>query len=156
MQIAITTPLATTGSAAATAPRFSGGITFTGSDSRFSSFSATAKGGAYGKAEGYDDLQAAIDDLTFVTVGVREPAAGIFERGGRFYGRQMQNDVTFASGKTWSGMWRLEQHPQDLALLDAAKGTTRADALRAVVDGAQRVIVAHLPVAAKAPKAPKG
>lgn len=143
-------PSATAGAsaAAATGPDISGGVTFRGNNERFAAFTASATAGAYGAAGGYDTLQGAIDDLTWVTVGVRQPAAGVFELEGRFYGRQLDNEVTFASGKTWKGMWRLEQHPADgLLLREGAADTTRTDALRAVVDGAQRILVSHLPVA---------
>lgn len=126
----------------------SGGIAFAG-EGRFTKFSAKATDVVYGPADGYESLQQAIDEVTFLTVGAREAAAGIFEMDGRFHARRLDNEVTFSSGKTWKGAWRLEQYPADLELLNGkAEGTTtRAANLRAVVDGAQRVDVAHLPVA---------
>lgn len=142
-------------SATAGAPRFRGGIEFSG-EGRFTAFSAKSVGGAYGEAAGYGSLQQAINSLTLVTVGAHLPAAGVFEREGRFYGRRLQTTVTFASGATWSGPWRLEQHPADLELVNgsATGTTTRVDALRAIVDGAQSVEVGALPVAAKPAPAP--
>jgi len=145
--IALHTP-----SVIAAGPRFTGGIQYTGTSEKFSAFAARAKGGAYGDAEGYASLTQAIDALTLFTAGVHMPAAGVFERNGRFYGRQLENQVTFASsGASWTGMWRLEQHPSDAQLLTgtAPGEISRADALRAVVDGAQRIDVTHLPVADK-------
>ena len=129
-------------------PSFTGGIDFVGSG-RFTKFSAHATDKVYGEAGGYASLQEAIDGVTFLTVGAREAAAGIFEQDGRFYARGLDNEVTFSNGASWKGVWRLEQYPADLELLDgSAKGTTtRADALKAIVDGAQRIDVSHLPVA---------
>ncbi len=131
----------------AAAPVLAGGIAFAGTHDRFSAFAATPRGGAYGKADGYETLPEAIDALTLLTVGAHQPAAGVYERDGRFHGRRLLNSVTFNSGATWSGMWRLEQHPSDTTLLTAKAGTTRSAALRAIVDGAQRIDVTHLPVA---------
>lgn len=130
-------------------PAITGGIEFEGTG-RFTKFSAKATDVVYGAPEGYEDLKTAIDDVTFLTVGAREAAAGIFELDGRFHARRLDNEVTFSSGKTWKGAWRLEQFPADNELLNgSAKGaTTRAEALRAIVDGAQRIDVTHLPVAA--------
>lgn len=132
------------------AVRLTGGIDFEGTG-RFLRFSAHATDHVYGSATGYESLQQAIDAVTFLTVGAREAAAGIFEHDGRFHARRLDNTVTFASGTTWKGAWRLEQFPADRELLDgAAPGTTtRAEALRAVVDGAQRIDVTHLPVRAR-------
>lgn len=160
MQLAaITTPAASAGATPTAAgaprgPRFSGGIDFTGSG-RFTAFSAKSTGGAYGEAAGYESLTQAIDALTMLTVGAHLPAAGIFERDGRFYGRAMHTALTFANGNEWEGPWRLEQHPADRELLDgtASGTTTRADALRAIVDGAHRIDVTHLPVGARKPRA---
>jgi hypothetical protein len=131
-----------------TAPTFSGGIDFVGTG-RFTKFSAHATDVAYGEAAGYDSLPQAIDAVTFLTVGSRDTAAGIFEHDGRFFARRLDNDITFANGATWKGAWRLEQYPADHALLDgSAEGsTTRTADLRAVVDGAQRFDVTHLPTA---------
>ena len=132
----------------AAAPTFTGGIDHVGAQgSRFTAFSAHATDVVVGDAAGYGDLQSAIDALTMATVGARLPAAGVFEADGRFYGRQLDNKLTFATGATWEGVWRLEQYPADLALVTgAAAGTTRSESLRAVVDGAQRVVVTALPV----------
>lgn len=134
------------------APRFTGGIEFEGSG-RFTKFAASATRYVYGDQAGYDSLQQAIDAVTFLTVGARLPAAGIFERDGRFHARRLDNEVTFASGTSWKGFWKLEQFPADRELLDgSARGrTTRSEDLRAVVDGAQRIDVTHLPVAGSAP-----
>lgn len=129
-------------------PTFTGGIDFEGTG-RFTKFSAHATKHVYGDPAGYPSLQEAIDGVTFETVGARQAAAGIFELDGRFHARLLDNTVTFANGANWKGVWRLEQYPADRELLDgSAKGvTTRAEALRAVVDGAQRIDVTHLPVA---------
>ena len=128
------------------APAITGGIAFEGTG-RFTKFAARATETAYGAADGYATLQEAIDGVTFETVGARKAAAGIFELDGRFHARLLDNEVTFASGTTWKGFWRLEQFPADLQLLDGtAEGrTTRTTNLHAIVDGAQRVNVTHLP-----------
>jgi hypothetical protein len=131
------------------APRFAGGVTYEG-EGRFSRFHASTAGRSYGDVNGYASLNEAIDALTFLTVGAHLPAAGVFERRGRFYGREMKVDVVFASsGKPWSGGWKLEQFPADRAMLEGSlRGSlTRADALRAIVDGAQRIDVTKIPVA---------
>lgn len=153
MQLAsIIVPLASAAVSAApnpaSAPVISGGIEFEG-DGRFTKFAARATDHVYGAAEGYESLQQAIDEVTMLTVGARQAAAGIFELDGRFHARRLDNELTFANGATWKGLWRLEQFPADLELLDgSAEGrTTRAETLQAVVDGAQRVDVTHLPVA---------
>lgn len=155
MQLA---PIATTPAPAPTAPAtdaptFSGGIDFAGGTGRFAKFAAHATTDAYGEAAGYGSLQQAVDALTLLTVGSKLPAAGVFERDGRFYGRRLDNAVTFATGATWSGSWRLEQYPADHEVLDGSVGGTvaRAEALKAVVDGSQRIDVSHLPVAGAAP-----
>jgi hypothetical protein len=136
---------------AVTVPRFTGGISFTGGTGRFSAFAATATGTVSGAPEGYATLDEAVDALTIATVGAAVGAAGVFERDGRFYGRELKNSLTFASGTSWTGPWRLEQHPQDKELLDGSVGgvTTRVKSLQAVVDGAQRVLVTDLPIATK-------
>lgn len=135
------------------APTFTGGIDFvsSGTGSRFRSFSAHATDVVVGDAAGYATLREAMDELTMATIGNRLPAAGVFEHDGRFYGRRLDNKLTFASGASWEGVWRLEQYPQDRELLGRKVKhgvTTRSEALRAVVDGAQRVRVTHLPVRA--------
>ncbi len=134
--------------ARATTPTvITGGIDYAGSGGRFSKFSAHATDEVVGADAGYDSLQQALDALTFETVGSRSTAVGVFELDGRFHGRRLDNELTFASGATWKGAWRLEQFPADLELLDGrVAGVTRSDALRAVVDGAQRVDVSALPV----------
>ncbi|MCW2956866.1 MAG: hypothetical protein JWO69_1735 [Thermoleophilia bacterium] len=134
----------------ATVPRFIGGIAFAGTG-RYSSFEAKATSTVLGDAKGYESLQQAIDALTFVTVGAHVGAAGVFDRGGRFYGRELANSLTFANGTQWSGKWRLEQYPADGLLIGTKVPgeTTRAQALVAIVDGAQRIDVTHLPVVAK-------
>ncbi|MCW2928544.1 MAG: hypothetical protein JWM86_2512 [Thermoleophilia bacterium] len=157
MHVASTTPSAAAAAIAAKpaapapkvdAPAFTGGIDFAGAG-RFKQFAAHATDVVYGPADGYAGLQEAIDAVTFLTIGARETAAGIFERDGRFHARKLDNAVTFSSGATWKGAWRLEQFPADLELIDgSAKGTTtRAAELVAVVDGAQRHDVSTLPVA---------
>lgn len=130
------------------APAITGGITFEGTG-RFTKFAARATDVVYGAAQGYATLQEAIDGVTMETVGARKAAAGIFEVDGRFHARLLDNAVTFATGTEWKGFWKLEQFPADLELLNGtAEGrTTRSEALKAIVDGAQRVDVAHLPVA---------
>jgi hypothetical protein len=138
--IAATTPKAQ--------PAISGGIDYAGGEGRFSRFSAHATDVVYGDAAGYASLTDAVDAATFATVGSRETAAGIFEVDGRFYARRLDNELTFRNGATWKGLWRLEQYPADRELLDGSiKGVTRSEALRAVVDGAQRVDVSSLPTA---------
>ena len=141
--------------AAPAAPTFTGGIQFTGTG-RFTAFAATASDVVYGDAAGYTSVQDAMDAITMLTIGARATAAGIFEHDGRFYGRRMDNAVTFATGATWKGAWRLEQYPADLELLNGtATGTTTRDAaLRAIVDGAQRIGVTHLPAAGAKPAKP--
>jgi hypothetical protein len=138
----------------ATAPSFSGGIDYAGTAGRFTRFSAHATDHVYGDAAGYATLQAAIDAATFETIGARQSAAGIFELDGRFHARRLDNELTFASsGQAWSGVWRLEQYPADLELLDGRiAGVTRSEALRAIVDGAQRIDVTALPVAPPTPR----
>lgn len=140
--------IATTPSASrATAPVFAGGIDFSGSG-RFTKFSAHATNFVYGDAAGYGSLQEAIDATTMLTVGARESAAGIFELDGRFHARRLDNKLTFATGATWEGVWRLEQFPADRELLDGRlAGVTRADSLKAIVDGIERHDVSALPVA---------
>lgn len=130
-------------------PSFQGGIDYEGTEGRFTKFSAHATDFVYGDAAGYGSLQEAIDAVTFETVGARQAAAGIFELDGRFHARRLDNSLTFAeSGKSWKGVWRLEQFPADLEMLDGSiKGVTRVDSLKAIVDGAQRVDVSGLPVA---------
>ena len=135
-------PVAPAAATSVATPTFTGGIDFVGTG-RFTKFSAHATNKVYGETGGYATLQEAIDGVTFLTVGSREAAAGIFEQDGRFYARGLDNDVTFANGATWKGVWRLEQFPADLELLDgSAKGTTtRADALKAIL----RQWVQHVP-----------
>jgi len=124
------------------------GIKFTGEHPRFKAFAATATAQVYGDKEGYATLKDAVDAVTMLTAGVREPAAGVFEQDGRFHGRKLDNAVTFATGVEWKGFWRLEQHPGDRDLLAPGfAGTTRSEALRAVVDGGYRIDVTHLPIA---------
>lgn len=138
----------------ADAPSFEGGIDYEGAKGRFTKFSAHATNFVYGDAAGYDTLQSAIDAVTFQTVGARQAAAGIFELDGRFHARRLDNVLTFANGNEWSGVWRLEQFPADLELLDGSiAGVTRVDGLKAIVDGAQRVDVTGLPVAEPTPRA---
>ncbi len=128
-------------------PKITGGIDFVGTG-RFKKFSAHATNFVYGDAAGYGTLQDAIDAVTMLTVGSRAGAAGIFEVDGRFHARRFNNKLTFANGTPWVGIWRLEQFPADRELLDGRlTGVTRADALRAVVDGAERHDVSALPVA---------
>lgn len=119
---------------------------------KFASFIATPKAGTVGDAAGYDTLDAAVLALTDLTVGSARTAAGIYEVDGRFIGRELATNVTFASGAAWSGPWRLEQYPSDRAMFDGsiADGvTTRGtSALRAVVDGAQLLQLDELPVKA--------
>ncbi|MCW2961119.1 MAG: hypothetical protein JWM25_546 [Thermoleophilia bacterium] len=141
----------------ATVPRFTGGIQFTGTG-RYTAFAATATSVAAGAPEGYGSLQQAIDAITMETVGAHIGAAGIFERDGRFFGRELKNTLTFGdSGASWTGKWRLEQYPADAKELfgDKATGTTRVKSLQAIVDGAQRVDLSAVPIAVKTPKAPK-
>jgi hypothetical protein len=147
MQLASITPAAPVAAPRVDAPRFTGGIDFNGSG-RFTKFSAHATDVVYGEAAGYETLQQAIDAVTWLTVGTRETAGGIFEHDGRFYGRRLDNEVTFANGASWKGAWRLEQYPADSELItgDVDGAITRAADLRAVVDGAQRFDVTHLPV----------
>ena len=129
------------------APAFTGGIDFSGSG-RFTKFGAHATNFVYGDRSGYGSLQEAIDATTLLTVGARESAAGIFELDGRFHARRMDNELTFATGATWKGVWRLEQFPADRELLDGSlQGVTRSADLRAIVDGAERHLVDALPVA---------
>jgi hypothetical protein len=129
------------------APTIEGGIDFAGTG-RFTKFSAHATKFVYGDAAGYGTLQEAIDAVTMLTVGSRESAAGIFELDGRFHARRLDNKLTFATGATWEGVWRLEQYPADRELLDGRlTGVTRTDALKAVVDGMERHDVSALPVA---------
>ena len=146
--IATRIPVAAAPAAAATsAPTFEGGIDFAGSG-RFTKFSAHATAHVYGDAAGYGSLQEAVDAATLLTVGARETAAGIFERDGRFHARRLDNRLTFASGASWEGVWRLEQYPADRELLDGRlQGVTRAADLRAIVDGAERHDVSALPIA---------
>ncbi len=133
--------------AATAAPTIEGGIDFTGTG-RFTKFSAHATKFVYGDAAGYGTLQEAIDAVTMLTVGARESAAGIFELDGRFHARRLDNKLTFATGATWEGVWRLEQFPADRELLDGRlAGVTRTDSLKAVVDGMERHDVSALPVA---------
>lgn len=128
-------------------PVIEGGIDFAG-EGRFKKFSAHATPVVYGNVAGYETLTAAIDAVTMLTVGARESAAGIFEVDGRFHARRLDNKLTFATGKTWEGVWRLEQFPADRELLDGRlSGVTRAAALKAVVDGIERHDVSALPVA---------
>lgn len=132
---------------ATAAPKFEGGIDFAGSG-RFTRFSAHATDFVYGDAAGYGTLQEAIDAVTMLTVGSRQSAAGIFEQDGLFHARRLDNKLTFASGATWEGVWRLEQYPADRELIDGSvTGVTRADALKAVVDGIERHDVSALPIA---------
>lgn len=149
------TPASPVASAAAPggAPTFQGGIDFEGSG-RFTRFSAHATTHVYGAVEGYATLQEAIDATTLATIGSRQTAAGVFELDGRFHSRRLDNVLTFKNGAEWSGAWRLEQYPADLELLDGhVSGTIRrVEALRAVVDGAQRHDVAHLKVAPPTPR----
>lgn len=142
MQIVSTT-------ATAGAPRFRGGIEFAGAGGKFAAFTARSTGGAYGNAAGYSRVSDAVRALTLLTIGVGQPAAGIFERDGRFYGRALESKMTFSTGKVYVSPWRLEQHPGDADLITGKiKGTvTRTDALRWIVDGAQRINVSKLPVA---------
>ena len=134
--------------ASAATPSFSGGIDYAGTGGRFTKFSAHATDVAYGDAGGYADLQSAIDAMRNETIGAKLTAAGVFEHDGRFYGRVLDNKLTFATGATWEGAWRLEQYPQDRELFDGStKGTTRSEALRAIVDGAQLIDVSTVPVA---------
>jgi len=134
--------------ATASTPSFTGGIDYAGTGGRFTKFSAHATDAVYGDAAGYADLQSAIEAMTVETIGAKLTAAGIFEQDGRFYGRVLDNKLTFATGATWEGAWRLEQYPQDRELFDGStKGTTRSEALRAIVDGAQLIDVSTVPVA---------
>ena len=136
-------------SPAPAAPTFEGGIDFEGSG-RFTKFSAHATDFVYGDAAGYASLQEAIDAVTMLTVCAPQSAAGIFEQDGRFHARRLDNKLTFATGASWEGVWRLEQYPADRELLDGrVAGVTRADALKAVVDGIERHDVTALPVASK-------
>lgn len=153
MQLSPITPLTIhQGATAPKSPGFTTGIVYSG-EGRFTNFVARPTPAAYGDAAGYGSLQEAIDALTFITVGSQQPAAGIFQRDDRFYARRMQNDLTFASGATWTGPWRLEQYPQDRELLDGSVvGATRNAALKAIVDGAQRFVITDLPVTGKATK----
>jgi hypothetical protein len=155
MQLATMTTVATkkpTAPASPT-PTFSGGIDFAGTG-RFTRFSAHATEHVYGAAEGYDTLQAAINVATMETIGARQSAAGIFELDGRFHARRLDNVLTFANGTDWAGVWRLEQFPADLELLDGrVKNVTRVDSLKAIVDGAQRIDVTKLTVAEPTPRA---
>lgn len=129
-------------------PTFEGGIDFAGSSPRYQRFSAHATNFVYGDPAGYETLQQAIDGVTFETVGARQAAAGIFELDGRYHARRLDNSLTFANGTAWKGVWRLEQFPADLELLDGrVAGVTRVDALKAIVDGGQRVDVTALAVA---------
>ncbi|MCB0877989.1 MAG: hypothetical protein KDC46_03300 [Thermoleophilia bacterium] len=138
----------TTPPASGEVPSFTGGIDYEGTKGRFTKFSAHATDFVYGDPKGYDTLDAAIDAATFATIGSRQAAAGIFELDGRFHARRLDNTLTFKNGATWEGVWRLEQYPADRELLDGTiPGVTRADALKAVVDGAQRIDVTNLPVA---------
>jgi hypothetical protein len=138
---------------AATPPAFDGGIDFTGTEGRFKQFSAHATGFVYGDAAGYESLQSAIDAVTFETIGARQAAAGIFELDGRFHARRLDNVLTFSNGASWTGVWRLEQYPADLELLDGStKGVTRTESLKAIVDGAQRIDVTGLTVAPPTPR----
>lgn len=140
---AVTTP-----ATPATPPVFEGGIDYAGKVGRFQRFSAHATKHVYGDAAGYASLQEAIDAVTMLTVGAREAAAGIFEADGRFHARRLDNKLTFANGKTWEGVWRLEQFPADRELLDGRlAGVTRAANLVAVVDGFERHDVSTLPIA---------
>ncbi|MCW2920347.1 MAG: hypothetical protein JWL76_221 [Thermoleophilia bacterium] len=146
MQLAsiATSPAAHT---AAVAPAIDGGIDFAGTG-RFTKFSAHATKFVYGDEAGYGTLQEAIDAATMLTVGARQSAAGIFELDGRFHARRLDNKLTFATGATWEGVWRLEQYPADRELLDGRlTGVTRTEALKAVVDGMERFDVSALPVA---------
>ena len=109
---------------------------------KFSSFSATPKPGTIGDAKGYATLDAAVLAMTDLTIGTARTAAGIYEQDGRFVGRELATQVTFASGADWAGPWRLEQYPSDGSMFDGsiADGvTTRSAAIRAVVDGAQHL-----------------
>lgn len=131
----------------AVAPAIEGGIDFAGTG-RFSKFSAHATNFVYGDEAGYGTLTEAIDAATMLTVGARQSAAGIFELDGRFHARRLDNKLTFATGATWEGVWRLEQYPADRELLDGRlTGVTRTEALKAVVDGVERFDVSALPVA---------
>lgn len=136
------------------APDFIGGIDYSGQQGRFTRFSAHATNFIYGDADGYATLKEAIDAATWATVGASQSAAGIYELDGRFHARRLDNALTFASsGKSWQGVWRLEQYPADRDLLTGViKGVTRVDALKAVVDGAQRIDVTNLAVADPAPR----
>jgi hypothetical protein len=127
-------------------PAIAGGIRWQGTHPKFTAFAASATAKPYGAVEGYATLKDAINDLTMLTVGVRQPAAGIFELNGRFHGRMLDNEVTFASGKAWAGMWRLEQFPLDKAVLAPELGATRSDNLRFIVDGAVHFDPTALPV----------
>jgi hypothetical protein len=148
MQLAATTSPSAAAPKAPAVPAITGGIDFTGTG-RFTKFSAKATDVAYGAEGGYATLQEAMDEVTFETVGARKAAAGIFELDGRFHARLLDNSVTFSSGKTWKGYWKLEQFPADLELLNgtASGTTTRSSNLVAVVDGAQRIDVTKLPTA---------
>ena len=153
MQLAPITPTAVATPHAAKVPTFEGGIDYEGTDGRFTKFSAHATDFVYGDESGYGSLQEAIDAVTFATVGSRQAAAGIFELDGRFHARRLDNELTFKNGASWSGVWRLEQYPADIELLDGSiKGVTRVEGLKAVVDGAQRIDVSDLAVAPPAPR----
>ena len=149
MQLASIPPskIVTTADPAVDTPAFEGGIEFSGAG-RFTRFTAHATNFVYGDRAGYDSLQGAIDAATMLTVGARQSAAGIFELDGRFHARRLDNTLTFATGATWQGVWRLEQFPADRELLDGSlTGVTRTQALKAVVDGIERHDVSALPVA---------
>lgn len=129
-------------------PRVTSDISHQGSG-KFASFSASPRPGTIGEATGYATLDDAVLAMTDLTIGAARPAAGIYEVDGRFVGRELSTQVTFASGADWTGPWRLEQYPSDLAMFDGSitdSVTTRSAALRAVVDGAQHLRLDDIPV----------